>query len=676
MGKETRERSRSRDRRGVSRRERSDEDTKHSRRKESKEAKRSKEAKETKGTKTKEGKEAKDTKEAKDLKEAKDAKEVKSSKSAKDSKGKKESQKESRKEAKTQSHKEVANDVKKGKKESKDLKGESDGKSPRKPRKEGGSSHDATVHVNGDAARRAPTGDDDEALRHAAAREAAKDGDRKEEKRKEEKREEKREEEKHKERREDGGRKEEKRKKEQRKEAKEGKHREEKRKEAKEETRATETKGPPSVEEGPARAIVLEALLEPARTIVAPVALSSPASPAAPAAPLVYAAPPPPAAPSSAAAPAPAANSPVLILDDPWEDPLPATHVRSLDSASGLGSGSSVGSSSGSFSSESGSDAEGKRKRRASRRRRDLRARTGVLGFSHTPPPQPHSASASGILGVASFPRDARGAQAPVYGPQPATALALLPDKVRGIVDNQRDLAEELVKLKQSAEAQGGRPAKDAAKEESKETVLRMPPRLHEALLHPDNEPRLLARTGLAAACLNQDGLVVLRGHSRKGLMKALGQLRRVAYHCQWGCSQAKVAALLCERPSRPVHTMVVRLAATSSKLQSFEARLTTKVRKLRIGTQASTCQLVVEGIPGLSRRHCTITLEPAKGSCYVQDLSTNGTYLNNKRLPRPPYKNLHDARVRLFHGDELFFRLRSQEAEELGYVVNLLELS
>jgi len=103
---------------------------------------------------------------------------------------------------------------------------------------------------------------------------------------------------------------------------------------------------------------------------------------------------------------------------------------------------------------------------------------------------------------------------------------------------------------------------------------------------------------------------------------------------------------------------------------------LTNKVRKLRIGTQGGACQMVVEGIPGLSRKHCTITFEPEKGACYVQDLSTNGTYFNGKRLPRPPYKNPQDARVRVFHGDELFFRLRSGDAEELGYVINLHELS
>lgn len=263
-----------------------------------------------------------------------------------------------------------------------------------------------------------------------------------------------------------------------------------------------------------------------------------------------------------------------------------------------------------------------------------------------------------------------------ISAPGSATQLAVLPEKVRGLLDNRDSLAHEVLRMKQAMEALPSLSAASReAKEEVSETTLRMPPRLHESLLHPDNESQLLARTGLAAVALNEEGLVILRAHTRKGLAKALSQLRRVAYHCQWGCSKTKVAALLADKPAKPAHSMVVRLAATSSRLHSHEARLTPKARKLRVGTQASACQLVIEGIPGLSRRHCTITFEPEKGAVYLQDLSTNGTYLNGKRLPRPPYKNPQDARVRLFHGDEMFFRLRSDDTEELGYVVNLFEL-
>lgn len=291
-------------------------------------------------------------------------------------------------------------------------------------------------------------------------------------------------------------------------------------------------------------------------------------------------------------------------------------------------------------------------------------------------PPGAPAAAAAGALPNSEKSRAAVPPQ--TYGPAPEPgAIVPFSEKVIGILENRESLVQDVKRLRQSLEAvkPAGKEGKDE-KDAERETVLRMQPRLHESLLHSDNMPKLLQRTGLEKATLNEDGLVVLRAHSRKGLMKALSQLRRIAYHCQWGCTKAKVAALLAEKPTRASNSMVVRLAATSSRLQSHEARLTHKVRKLRVGTQAGACQLAIEGIPGLSRKHCTITFEPEKASCYVQDLSTNGTYLNGKRLPRPPYKNIQDARVRLFHGDELFFRLRSEEAEELGYVVNILELS
>lgn len=272
-----------------------------------------------------------------------------------------------------------------------------------------------------------------------------------------------------------------------------------------------------------------------------------------------------------------------------------------------------------------------------------------------------------------------------MYNPPPATSstdLAIALPKIQSVLAMQGSLAMDLASLKSSLQAPQPSNKIVREKEVEKETSIKMRSQLRESLLAPQNRSKLLAHTGLLAVSLDADGHVVLRGPSKKGLAKALSALRRLAFHCQWGSSKLKVGALLADRPARPVSTMVVRLAATSSKLQSHESRLTQRIRKLRIGTQApqkkepGAVQCEVQGIPGLSRKHCTITLEPEKAACYVQDLSTNGTYLNGKRLPRPPYKKPQDARVRIFHGDELFFRLRSEDAEELGYVVNLVELS
>eukprot|EP00913_Durusdinium_trenchii_P024931 g23399.t1 len=82
------------------------------------------------------------------------------------------------------------------------------------------------------------------------------------------------------------------------------------------------------------------------------------------------------------------------------------------------------------------------------------------------------------------------------------------------------------------------------------------------------------------------------------------------------------------------------------------------------------------EPLPPVSKAQNEIRgRDPPEDKSYVQDMSTNGTRLNGKRLPRPPYKHPMDARVRIFHGDELVLAI-TPDGEELGFVVNLLELS
>lgn len=299
--------------------------------------------------------------------------------------------------------------------------------------------------------------------------------------------------------------------------------------------------------------------------------------------------------------------------------------------------------------SESESSGERRRKRRE---HAGLKAASG-FGLAPPPPAPAGDAFASGAV---------------MYGP--AGPLVPLPEKVKGLLEHQDSLAQEVMRMKMAVEAATGAPGasmKFDSKEDPAETTLKMPTRLTDCLMEPENLAKLLAKTGLLSATLNQEKHLILRAASRKQLQKTLGQLRRIAWACQWGCSSSKAKA---------VNSMVLRLAATSSRLSSHDAKLNAKMRKIRLGTQAGTGMLVLEGIPGLSRKHCTITFEPAKGACYVQDVSTNGTYLNGKRKPRPPFKNPADARVRLFHGDELLFKLRTDDAEELGYVINLVELS
>ncbi|CAJ1364315.1 unnamed protein product [Effrenium voratum] len=295
------------------------------------------------------------------------------------------------------------------------------------------------------------------------------------------------------------------------------------------------------------------------------------------------------------------------------------------------------------------------------RKRRENAGLKAATGFGLAPPP-PAPDAGFGLSGL------------PMYGP---SSLMPLPDKVKGLLEHKDTLAQEVLRMKMAVEAATGVPGmKLDSKEDPAETTLKMPTRLTDCLMDPDNHAKLLSKTGLLSVMQNEEKHLVLRAPSRRQLQKTLGSLRRIAWACQWGCSSPKVGALLADKPAKAVNSMVLRLAATSSRLSSHDAKLSAKMRKLRLGTQAGPGMLVLEGIPGLSRKHCTITFEPEKGACYVQDVSTNGTYLNGKRLPRPPFKNPSDARVRLFHGDELLFKLRTDDAEELGYVINLVELN
>ena len=84
---------------------------------------------------------------------------------------------------------------------------------------------------------------------------------------------------------------------------------------------------------------------------------------------------------------------------------------------------------------------------------------------------------------------------------------------------------------------------------------------------------------------------MVLRAPSKQALKESMSFLARVAYHCKWGCTPEKIFGLLREKPEKPVHTVVVRLTATSNQMVSQEARVSKESDKLRIGTDPMQCQ-------------------------------------------------------------------------------------
>merc|ERR1712232_464486 len=144
---------------------------------------------------------------------------------------------------------------------------------------------------------------------------------------------------------------------------------------------------------------------------------------------------------------------------------------------------------------------------------------------------------------------------------------------------------------------------------------------------------------------------------------KAANMLHRVSTHCLWGISEAKVHGLL--QPPKDCTTARCRLEPMTPALKKCAFALSSAKPTITIGTDPSS-GLRVKG-PNLSRVHAIVEFMPAKGAIYVIDKSTNGTFVNGKRLPAKGC-----AKVVLWHGDELLFQDPALGGGEFGYVVNL----
>ncbi|OLQ04081.1 Peroxiredoxin-6 [Symbiodinium microadriaticum] len=236
-------------------------------------------------------------------------------------------------------------------------------------------------------------------------------------------------------------------------------------------------------------------------------------------------------------------------------------------------------------------------------RRKKRRANAGLKpasGFGLAPPP---------------------AAEAPMSAFSSApTPMAVLPAPVAGLLTS--DVATDLQRMRMAVEAATGKTMEPRLKldqrEEEREQKLSMAEDLRDALLDPSNMKQLLTRTSLLSVTQAEDGKIILRAPSKQSMKDAMSVLARVAHHCAWGCNMTKVGLLLREKPEKAIHTVVIRLAATSSRMQTQEGRVNPRSDKLRIGTDARQCQVVVEAIAGISRKHATISFEQDKGACHT----------------------------------------------------------
>lgn len=139
--------------------------------------------------------------------------------------------------------------------------------------------------------------------------------------------------------------------------------------------------------------------------------------------------------------------------------------------------------------------------------------------------------------------------------------------------------------------------------------------------------------------------------------------LQRAATHCHWGVSEAKIAAIL--RPRTGCTSARCTLSPMVPSLQRFSAILSPGRPSFTLGTGKENA-LVVKGA-GVSRSHASFEFVPGRGVVYILDTSTNGTFLNGRRLP-------DKAKVIIWHGDELLLQdpKMPSQAGEFGYMVNL----
>jgi len=189
--------------------------------------------------------------------------------------------------------------------------------------------------------------------------------------------------------------------------------------------------------------------------------------------------------------------------------------------------------------------------------------------------------------------------------------------------------------------------------------------RLVEHLMTPEHRQLLTEETGADVEWVPEESKVKLQG-SAEQLKRASRLLARVEMHCHWGSSEAKVSKLL---RRQQVQSVLCRLSPmTVDKLFPAEKMFNGKETKMSIGTDKKNDVAIQDAV--VSRHHCLLSFDAAKGAVYVTDLSTNGTFLNGTRLPS---KKL--GKVLLSHGDELLLKDPKSGDMEFGFICNLKEV-
>jgi len=191
--------------------------------------------------------------------------------------------------------------------------------------------------------------------------------------------------------------------------------------------------------------------------------------------------------------------------------------------------------------------------------------------------------------------------------------------------------------------------------ENPKETV-KVPPEMVRYVCTAKNKRVLLESTG---AEVEFTGTSITVSGTKIQRQKAQQVLKRAVTHCIWGVSEAKVESLL---SPKKITWAMCRLSPMSN-LSKFERNLNESHPVITIGKDAAM-DLVIPN-SHISRQHCVIEFDTKRSGVYIIDCSTNGTFLNGKRLPAKS-----SGKVLLSHGDEINLKSPNEDPE-FGYIVN-----
>lgn len=203
----------------------------------------------------------------------------------------------------------------------------------------------------------------------------------------------------------------------------------------------------------------------------------------------------------------------------------------------------------------------------------------------------------------------------------------------------------------------------DPSERGSKEIAI--DPQVAQHLMTPKNLKLLLEVCGTELNYNAHNGMADIFG-SPEQVKACVKVLARIQSHCSWGANEDKVSRII--KPKK-VEAVLVRLSPMGV-LPSIQKRLNESTTQLTIGKE-KTNDLVIPD-PHVSRQHCLIEFDITKGAVYIIDMSTNGSFLNNNRLPTKM-----SGKVILSHADDLVIKDQEKDpAREFGWIVNIEEIA